>query len=117
ASHQLAHAAFAVLGANMLLEAVIDQRVEILDRFGIDVAAASAIAAPRAAILDELLTAKRDAAVSARAAGNINLRLIEELHAAAFRARENWRRMMGRCATCAATVSNPAFSKLDATPV
>src|SRR5690242_9868926 len=101
----------------MLLEAIVDQRVEILDRFGIDVAAASAIAAPRAAIFDELLATKRDAAVSARAAGDIDLRLIEEFHAAAFRVRVNWRRMMGRCATCAATVLNPSFSNVDATPV
>src|SRR5262249_14403298 len=96
------------------------------DRLGPDVAAATAIAAPRAAIFDELLAPERDAAVPAFAGFDIDLGNIEELHAAflvcllprAARARAvKLSRMMGRCGACAPTVSKPAFSKLEAEPV
>ena len=50
------------LGLEMLLVAVVDQRVETVDRFDHDVAAASAVAAVRAAELDEFLAPERDAA-------------------------------------------------------
>ncbi len=68
----------------MLLIAVIDQRVEVLDGLGPDVSASAAVTAVRAAILNELLAAKRDAAVSALARLNIDLGLVEKSHAAFF---------------------------------
>ena len=92
AGHLLAHAAFAVLGADMLLEAVIDQRVEIVDRLDPDVAALAAIAAPGAAIFDELLAPERDAAVPAVAGLDIDLGDVEEFHGADRR--ESWVRFM-----------------------
>ena len=49
------------LGLEMLLVAVVDQRVEPVDAFGPDVAAAAAVAAVRPAELDELLAPERDA--------------------------------------------------------
>ena len=56
----LAHAVAAGLGLEMLLVAVVDERVEPLDAFRPDVAAAAAVAAVRPAELDELFTAERD---------------------------------------------------------
>ena len=76
----LAHAVTAGFRFEMLLVAVIDQRVEAVDRFHDDVAAAAAIAAARAAVFDELLAAERHAAVSARAGQDVDLGLVEELH-------------------------------------
>ena len=61
----LAHAGLAVPGEEMLLVAVVDQRVQPLDRLGPDVAALAAVAAVGAAELDELLAAEADAAVAA----------------------------------------------------
>src|SRR5215469_1131702 len=55
-----AHAVMAVLSAEMLLIAVIDERVEVGDRFDNDVAAAPAITAVRPAELDEFLAPERD---------------------------------------------------------
>jgi hypothetical protein len=49
------------LGLEMLLEAVIDQRVEAVDGFDPDIAAAAAIAAIRPAELDVFLAPERDA--------------------------------------------------------
>ena len=80
AAHLLAHAVAAALGGDVLLEAVVDQRVQVLDRFGPHVAAAAAIAAVGAAELDELLAPERDAAVPAAAGLGIDLRCIEKLH-------------------------------------
>ncbi len=80
ARHHLAEAALPVLGLDMLLEAVIDEGVEIIDRLGPDIAAAPAIAAIGPAIFDEFLAAERDAAIAARAAGRINLGDIEKAH-------------------------------------
>ena len=57
----LAHAVAAVLGLEMLLVAVVDERVQALDALGEDVAAAAAVAAVRTAELDEFFPAKRDA--------------------------------------------------------
>ena len=76
----LAHTAAAVLGLEMLLVAVIDQRVETLDRQRDHVAALAAVAAARAAELDEFLAPERDAAVSAVAGADENLGFIEEFH-------------------------------------
>ena len=66
----------------MLLIAVVDERVEVLDGFGPDVAALAAIAAIGTAELDELLAAEMDAAIAAVAGAHVDLGLIEELHRA-----------------------------------
>src|SRR4051812_23290664 len=84
--HHLALAALAALGLHMLLEAVIDQGVEILHRFGNHIAAAPAVAAIRSAIFDELFTAEGDAAIAARSTGGIHLRNVEKTHLLAFQA-------------------------------
>ena len=76
----LAHAVHAVLGLEMLLIAVIDQRVEAVHAFGDHVAAAAAIAAVRPAELDEFLAPERDAAGAAVAGADVDLGLIEEFH-------------------------------------
>src|SRR5690349_164936 len=77
----LAHAVLAALRLEVLLVAVVDQRIEAIDRLDHHVAAFAAVAAVRAAELDELLAAKRHTAVSARAGRDINLGFIEEFHA------------------------------------
>ena len=76
----LAHAVAARPGLEMLLVAVVDQRVEAVDRLDDDVAAAAAVAAAGAAELDELLAPERDAAVAAVAGANIDLGFVEEFH-------------------------------------
>ena len=76
----LAHAVAAGLGLEVLLVAVVDQRVEAVDRLDHDVAAAAAVAAARAAELDELLAPERDAAVAAVAGADIDLGFVEEFH-------------------------------------
>src|SRR5882724_6162675 len=70
----------AALGLEMLLVAVVDQRVEVGHRLDDDVAAAPAIAAVRPAELDELLAPEADAAGPAVAALQIDLGLVEEFH-------------------------------------
>jgi hypothetical protein len=76
----LAHAILALLRLEVLLIAVVDQRVQPVRDLDDDVAAAAAIAAGRPAELDELLPAERDAAVAAVAGSDIDLGLVEELH-------------------------------------
>src|SRR5262249_6765668 len=76
----LAHAAAAILGGEVLLVAVVDQRVESVHRGDDHVAAAPAVAAVRAAELDELLAPERDAAVPAVAGADIDLGFVEEFH-------------------------------------
>ena len=76
----LAHAVGALRGLEVLLIAVVDQRVEAIDDLDDDIAAAAAIAAVGSAELDELLAAKRHAAVSAVAGANVDLGLVEEFH-------------------------------------
>ena len=75
-----AHAVDAGLGLEMLLVAVIDQRVEAGRAFGDDIAAASAVAAVRAAEFDEFLAPERQAAGAAVARANVNFGLIEKFH-------------------------------------
>ena len=53
------------LGLEMLLVAVVDQRIQPVDGFDPDIAAASAITTIRPAELDEFLTAERDGACAA----------------------------------------------------
>ena len=75
-----AHAVLALAGLEVLLIAVVDQCVEAVDAFGIDVAAAPAVAAVRPAELDELLAPERDGAVAAVAGADKDLGLVEEFH-------------------------------------
>ncbi len=76
----LAHAVGAGLGLEMLLIAVVDQRVEAADAFDDDIAAAAAVAAVRAAEFDEFLAPERQAAGAAVARTDVNLGLIEKFH-------------------------------------
>ena len=78
ASHR--HLLDARLRLEVLGVAVVDQSVEAVDRLDHDIAAAAAIAAARAAVLDELLAPERDAAVAAVAGADIDLGFIEEFH-------------------------------------
>ena len=64
----------------MLLIAKVDQRVEAVGAFDHDVAAAPAVAAVRAAELDEFLAPERDRARPAVAGADIDPRLVEKLH-------------------------------------
>src|SRR5262249_15234220 len=64
----------------VLLVAVVDQRVESVDAFEDHVAAAATIAAVRAAELDVLLAPERAGAGAAVAALEIDLGLVEEFH-------------------------------------
>ena len=75
-----AHAVDAGLGLEMLLVAVVDQRVQPVDGFEPDVAAAAAIAAVRPAELDEFFAAERDRASAAVAGADIDFRLVEKFH-------------------------------------
>jgi hypothetical protein len=75
-----AHAVMALLGLEVLLVAVVDQRVEAVDAQGDDVAAAPAVAAVGPAELDELLAPERDRAGTAVAAPHVDLGLVEKLH-------------------------------------
>src|SRR5438094_1718308 len=69
-----------VLGPEMLLIAVIDQRVQIVGRDKDDIAALAAHTAVGPAELDELLAAKAHRAAAAIAALEVDLALIEEFH-------------------------------------
>ena len=76
----LAHAVLALRGLEVLLVAIVDQRVQPVDDLDDHVAAAAAIAAGGPAELDELLAAERHAAVTAVAGADIDLGLVEEFH-------------------------------------
>src|ERR1700712_5288814 len=80
AGHHLAQAALAALRLHMLLEAIVDQGVEILHRHGHDIAAAPAVTTIGPAILDEFLMPERDAAVAASTGLGINLGDIQKAH-------------------------------------
>ena len=72
----------AVLGLDVLLEAVVDQRVQVGDTLQDDVAATPAVTAVGSAELDVLHAPEADAAPTAVAALQIDLGFVEELHAA-----------------------------------
>ena len=80
AGAHLAHAVMAAPHLEMLLVAVVDQRVEVGHRLDHDVAALAAVAAVRPAELDELLAMKADAPGTAVAAFHEDLGFIEEFH-------------------------------------
>ncbi len=85
ARHVLAHAGTAAFRRDVLLEAVVDEGVQVLHRLHPDIAPIAAIAAIGTAVLDEFLAAERNAAIPAFAGADIDLRLVEELHDVAFR--------------------------------
>jgi hypothetical protein len=76
----LAHAGAAIPCLEMLLIAIVDERVEPVDRLGDHVAAPAAVAAVRSAEFDEFLAAERHAAVPAIAGTNVDLGFVEKLH-------------------------------------
>ena len=76
----LAHAIGALRRLEVLLVAIVDQRVQPVDHLDDDVAATAAIAAGGPAELDELLAAERHAAVTAVAGADIDLCLVKEFH-------------------------------------
>ena len=76
----LAFAVAALLGLEMLLVAVVEQRVEIGHAFHDHVAAFAAVAAVGPAELDELLPAEADGAIAAVTRAHIDLGLVEKLH-------------------------------------
>src|SRR5262245_22284591 len=78
----LAHAVAAGPRLEMLLVAVVDQRIEPVDGLHHDVAAASAVAAAGAAELDEFLAPERNATIATVAGSHIDLGFIKEFHAA-----------------------------------
>ncbi len=75
-----AHAVGALLRLEVLLVAIVDQRVQSIDHLDDDVAATAAIAAGGTAELDELLAAERHAAVTAIAGADIDLCFVKEFH-------------------------------------
>ncbi len=68
------------LGLEMLLVAIVDQRVEAVDGLHPDIAAAAAIAAVRSAELDEFLAPERHRAGAAVAGADIDFGLVEKFH-------------------------------------
>src|SRR3954470_16929245 len=76
----LAHAAAAALGLEVLLKAVIDERVEAVDGPRNHVTALAPVAAIRSAELDEFFAPERHAAVPAVAGADVDLGLVEEFH-------------------------------------
>ncbi len=78
----LPHAVAAAPGLEVLLIAVVDERIEVLDADDDDVATLAAVTAVRAAELDELLAPEAHAPVAAVAGLHVDLGEVEELHAA-----------------------------------
>ena len=76
----LAHAVTTALCLEVLLVAVIDQRIEAVDRLYHHITTIAAVAAIRSAELDEFLAPERDTAVPARAGRYVDLGFIEEFH-------------------------------------
>ena len=74
----------AVLCLEMLLVAKVDQCVQAVDGLGPYVTALAAVAAVRAAELDESLAAETDTARTARARAQIYLNKILKLHELSF---------------------------------
>src|SRR5438046_699160 len=76
----LAHAVNAGLGLEMLLIAVVDERVEPINAFDDDIAATAAIAAVRPPELDEFFAQEADRAGAAVAGADIYFGLVEKFH-------------------------------------
>ena len=79
----LAHAVRAGGRLEMLLVAIVDQRIEAVDALDHDIAAAAAIAAIGAAEFDEFFAQERHRAGAAIARAHIDLGLVEEFHGSA----------------------------------
>src|SRR5690606_30526642 len=77
--------ALAVLRDELALVAVVDQRVDVAVGHRPDAAAAAAVAAVGATLRDELLAAERRDAVAAVAGGDLDGRLVDELHRGVLR--------------------------------
>ena len=99
-----AHAMHAGLGLEMLLVAIVDQRVEPIDAFDDHIAAAPAVAPIGTAEFDELLAAERHGSAAPVAGAHIDLGLVEKLHGSAstpddaplqWRTRPGWVRSGG----------------------
>ena len=80
-----AHAMPAGLGLEMLLVAVVYERVEAFDAERHDITAAPAVAAVRAAELDEFLSPEGDAARAAVAGADVDASFVEEFHGSVYR--------------------------------
>src|SRR5262249_37637948 len=80
AGARLPGAAAAILGAEMLPVAVVDQRVEVVLRGKDNVAASAAVAAVGAAELDEFLAREARRTGSAVTALQVDLALVEKFH-------------------------------------
>ena len=91
-----AHAGPAVLSHEMLLIAVVDQRVKTFDGFRDNIAAFAAVAAIRSAELDKLFAAKRHAAVTAVAGANIDFGFVEKFHRSTFVTGTGWHARLPR---------------------
>src|SRR5690606_30624875 len=97
----LAHGMLAALGPKLQLVADVVEGVEPVDGLRPDIAASAAIAAIRAAELDELLAPEADTAGAAAARADIDLGEIQELHVRASQtARGRAVSMCGRSASC-----------------
>ena len=68
------------LRLEMLLVAIVDQRVQSIDADRHDIAAASAVAAVGPAEFDEFFAPERDGARAAIAGADVDFGLIEEFH-------------------------------------
>ena len=79
----------------MLGVAEVDQGVEVVFGDEDDVAALAAVAAVRAAELDEFLPPERDHAVAAVAGAEVDLGLVEKLHDCGHQKRNGGRRCTG----------------------
>ena len=77
----LAHAMTSALGAEVLGVAEIDQRIEAGHRDHDDIAALAAVASIRPAVFDVLFASEADRAGPARAGLEVNLGLVEKMHA------------------------------------
>ena len=76
----LAHAMAAGLGLEVLLIAIVDQRVEPVDANRPYVAAAPAVAAVGSAVLNGFLTAEADGSAAAVTRSHKDFRLVQEFH-------------------------------------
>ena len=74
------HAVLTARRLKVLVIAKVDQRIQILNRFKINAAAFAAVTAVRAAELNILLAAERNAACTAVAGFHIYFCLIQKLH-------------------------------------
>jgi hypothetical protein len=95
-------------GFEVLAIAIINKRVQPIDTFDNHIAAATAIAAVRAAKFNIFLAPKRHAARPAIAGANINLRLVEKFHCLIL-----WLQISGICRK----TKSPQNKKGDDVPV